>query len=235
MTALLTTCSFSFSPFIASLALLLAAPAPALAQDSLTSTLDHYLRTQTQGLPGKVSYNIGQLDPRTQLTPCSAFEPFLPAGSRLWGKATVGVRCLGPSAWTVYVPVQVTVSGNYLVTARPLAAGQLIGAGDMVVRSGDLSSLPTNILTDQAQAVGKTVKNGVAAGQPLRGDLLIAPWAVQQGQSVKLVSRGAGFSVSSEGKALNNAAEGQIAQVRTGSGQTISGVARPGGIVEVSY
>jgi len=233
MTALLTL--RSLSPFIASLALMLAASAPAFAQDSLTTTLDHYLRTQTQGLPGKVSYNIGQLDPRTQLTSCSAFEPFLPAGSRLWGKATVGVRCLGPSAWTVYVPVQVTVSGDYLVTARPLAAGQLIGAGDMVVRSGDLSSLPTNILTDQAQAVGKTVKNGVAAGQPLRGDLLIAPWAVQQGQSVKLVSRGAGFSVSSEGKALNNAAEGQIAQVRTGSGQTISGVARPGGIVEVSY
>lgn len=220
---------------LALLFFLLAAPALSHAQSSLADTLDHYLRTQTQGLPGKVSYSIGQLDSRTQLTPCNAFEPFLPAGSRLWGKATVGVRCLGPSAWTIYIPVQVNVQGNYLVTARSMTAGQLVGAIDIVSRSGDLSSLPANILTDQAQAVGKTVKNGVAAGQPLRSDFLIAPWAVQQGQSVKLVSKGSGFSVSSEGKALNNAVDGQVAQVRTASGQTVSGIARPGGVVEVSY
>jgi flagella basal body P-ring formation protein FlgA len=41
--------------------------------------------------------------------------------------------------------------------------------------------------------------------------------------------------VSSEGKALNNATDGQIAQVRTSSGQTVSGIARTGGIVEVLY
>lgn len=220
---------------LAAFFLLLASPALANAQNSLTDTLDHYLRAQTQGLPGKVSYSIGQLDARTQLSACSVFEPFLPTGSRLWGKTTVGVRCLGPSAWTVYVPVQVSVSGNYLVTTRPMAAGQALGAGDFVIRSGDLSALPATILTDQAQAIGKMVKNGISAGQPLRSDLLIAPWAVQQGQSVKLVSKGSGFSVSSEGKALNNASDGQIAQVRTGSGQTVSGIARPGGIVEVSY
>ena len=103
------------------------------------------------------------------------------------------------------------------------------------MRSGNLSTLPTNILTDQAQAIGKTVKNSFAAGLPLRSDLLIAPWAVQQGQSVKTVSNGPGFSVSSEGKALNNAVDGQVVQVRTASGQTVSGIARMGGVVEVTH
>jgi flagella basal body P-ring formation protein FlgA len=186
-------------------------------------------------LPGKVSYSIGQLDARTQLSPCNAFEPFLPAGSKLWGKSTVGVRCLGPSTWTIYVPVQVNVSGNYLISARTMPAGYVLGAADIVMRSGDLGTLPANILTDQAQAIGKTVKNGFAAGQPLRSDQLIAPWAVQQGQSVKLLSNGPGFSVSSEGKALNNAVTGQVVQVRTNTGQTVSGIAQPGGIVEVSH
>lgn len=227
--------SIIFHRQLAAWLFLLATPALSHAQNSLADTLDHYLRTQTQGLPGKVSYSIGQLDSRTQLSPCTAFEPFLPAGSRLWGKATVGVRCLGPAAWTIYIPVQVTVSGTYLLTTRPMAAGQLLGAGDIVMRSGDLSSLPANILTDPVQAIGKTVKNGISAGQPLRSDYVIAPWAVQQGQSVRLVSKGSGFSVSSEGKALNNATDGQLAQVRTGAGQTVSGIARPGGVVEISY
>jgi flagella basal body P-ring formation protein FlgA len=213
----------------------LLSPLLAHAQTPLQNTLEDYLRSQTQGLPGKVTYSFGQLDSRTQLSPCQAFEPFLPAGSQLWGKSTVGVRCLGPSTWTIYVPVQVNVNGNYLIANRTMPVGHVLGAGDIVVRSGDLSSLPANVLTDQAQAIGKKVKNGFAAGQPLRTDQLIAPWAVQQGQNVKTVSNGPGFSVSSEGKALNNAVEGQLVQVRTNSGQTVSGIARRGGIVDVSH
>lgn len=221
--------------WLAILFFFLTSAAPLRAQESLAATLDHYLRTQTQGLPGQVSYSIGQIESRTQSRPCSALEAFLPTGSRLWGKTTVGIRCLAPSTWTTYVAVQVNVSGNYLIAARQLPAGQLLVADDMVVRSGDLGSLPANIITEQAQAVGKTAKSRIAAGQPLRSDFLIAPWAVQQGQSVKLVSKGSGFSVSSEGKALSNATDGQVAQVRTSSGQTVSGIARPGGTVEVSY
>ncbi len=214
---------------------LLLAPVAAHAQSPLYAVLDNYVRTQTQGLPGKVTYTIGQLDARTQLSPCESFEPFMPAGSRLWGKSTVGVRCLGPSSWTVYIPVQVNVSGNYLISARAMAAGHVVGAEDVTVRSGDLSTLPTTAITDQTLAIGKTVKFGMAAGQPLRSDQLIAPWAVQQGHTVKTLSKGSGFSVSSEGIALANAVAGQAVQVKTPSGQTVSGIARSGGIVEVSY
>ncbi|MEF8712555.1 MAG: flagellar basal body P-ring formation chaperone FlgA [Accumulibacter sp.] len=206
-----------------------------LGQTSLSAALDEFLRIQTQGLPGKVSYGVGQLDQHAQNTPCSAFEPFLPPGGRLWGRAMVGVRCLAPKVWTVYVPVQVRITGNYLVTARQLTPGQVVTNTDLRTQSGDLGVLPANVVTDPAQAIGKTVRNGLAVGQPLRSDLLTAPWLVQQGQSVKLLSTGAGFTVSNEGKALNNATEGQIAQVRTASGQVVSGVARSPGVVEVSY
>ena len=205
------------------------------SQTPLYKAVEDYLRTQTQGLPGKVSYRITPLDTRSQLSPCDAFEPFLPSGGAPWGRTTIGVRCLGPSAWTIYMQVQVSIHAKYLVAARPLTAGQIIGVNDFVSRNGDLGLLPATILMDAEQALGKTVKIGIAAGQPLRGDQLIAPWAVQQGQNVKTISRGAGFSVSSEGKALNNAVEGQMVQVRTPSGQTVSGIARTGGVVEINY
>lgn len=218
--------------------LCLSLPLPAFAQSTQTplyKAVEDYLRMQTQGLPGKVSYRITPLDARSQLSPCDAFEPFMPSGGAPWGRTTIGVRCLAPSAWTIYMQVQVSIHAKYLVAARPLTAGQIIGANDFVSRTGDLGLLPASILMDAEQAVGKTVRIGIAAGQPLRGDQLIAPWAVQQGQNVKTITRGAGFSVSSEGKALNNAVEGQVVQVRTPSGQTVSGIARTGGIVEVNY
>jgi flagella basal body P-ring formation protein FlgA len=58
---------------------------------------------------------------------------------------------------------------------------------------------------------------------------------ISSGQLVKLVSSGPGFTVSSEARAINNASDGQLVQVKTASGQHISGIAQAGGIVRVSY
>lgn len=216
------------------LASLLLANPPAAARELLNATIEQYLQTQTRGLPGKVDISVGQLDPRTQLAPCSAHEPFTPPGTRLWGKATIGVRCLGPATWTVYVPVQIRVSGSYVVTTRAINPGQPLEHGDLALRNGDLTTLPTGVLTEREQGIGKTLRSGLGGGQPLRSDMLIAPFVVQQGQDVRLVSKGPGFAVSNEGKALNNAAEGQVARARTASGQTVSGIARPGGVIEIA-
>jgi flagella basal body P-ring formation protein FlgA len=207
----------------------------AQAADPLRQTVEDYLRAQTQGFPGKVSYHIAPLEARARLARCDAFEPFQPAGAAPWGRTTVGVRCLGPASWTVYLQVRISVRAPYLIAARPLAAGHVIGPGDFVAREGDLGTLPAAVLMDGAQALGRTLRIGIAAGQPLRGDQMAAAWAVRQGQTVKTLSRGAGFSVSGEGRALHNAQEGQVVQVRTPSGQTVSGIARSGGIVEMSY
>jgi flagella basal body P-ring formation protein FlgA len=207
---------------------------PAVAREQLNATVEQYLLTQTRGLPGKVSVSDGQIDPRVQLSPCSAYDPFLPPGTQLWGKATIGVRCLGPSSWTIYLPVQIRVIGNYVVTARALNPGQPLANEDMAVQNGDLTMLPTGILTDREQGVGKTLRSALAGGQPLRSDMLVAPFVVQQGQDVRLVTRGRGFSATNEGKALNNASDGQVARARTANGQTVSGIARPGGIIEVT-
>jgi flagellar basal body P-ring formation protein FlgA len=228
----------------AAAALLLGAtvfPATGTAADSfvepaaLHKAVDDFLRRETQGLPGSVSYTVGPIDPRTRLASCPAFETFLAPGARLWGKSSVGVRCPGPNPWTIYVTTDIRVAATYFVSARPLAPGQVIQPDDLVARNGDLGQLPAGIVTDARTAVGKTLANGIGSGQPLRQDMLRAPMVVQQGQSVKLVSQGLGFKVSSEGRAINNALEGQIAQVRSASGQVISGVARPGGIIEVTY
>jgi flagella basal body P-ring formation protein FlgA len=205
------------------------------AAAQVRQAVEDYVRRQIQGFPGKASYRITPLDARARLARCDALEPFQPAGAAPWGKTTVGVRCLGPASWTLYVQVRISVEARYLVAARSLAAGQIVGENDFVARNGDLGALPATVLMDAEQALGRTVRIGIAAGQPLRSDQLTAPWAVQQGQKIKTITRGAGFSVSSEGRALNNAQEGQIVQVRTLSGQTISGIARPGGVVEIAY
>lgn len=195
--------------------------------------IEDFLRVQTRGLPGQASFSVGAIDPNNNLAPCPALEAFLPAGARPWGRINVGVRCQLEGGWSIYVPAQVRVLGEYFVTARPLARGQAIVAGDLARRQGDLAELPPGIVTEEAQAIGKSLNVSVQSGQILRSDTLRAQPAVQQGQSVRVVSKGRGFQVAAEGRALANAAEGQVVLVRTSGGQTVSGIARPGGIVEV--
>lgn len=202
--------------------------------DLALDTAERYVRQQTQGMPGQVQITMGKLDV-SRLPPCSAHEAFSPPGTRFSGKTHVGVRCLGPNIWSVLVAVQISVTGNYVMTSRPLGAGQVITATDLTVLSGDLSTLPTGVVTDPHIAIGKTLRNSLGAGQPLRGDQLLAPLVIRQGQTVTVISKGPGFAVSAEGKALNNAAEGQLAQIRMSSGQTLSGVARADGSVEISF
>ncbi|MCL2345639.1 MAG: flagellar basal body P-ring formation protein FlgA [Desulfobulbus sp.] len=203
--------------------------------DAVLDAAERYVKLQTQGLPGQVKITLGRLDV-DRLPPCSAHEAYAPPGTRFSGKTHIGVRCLGPNIWSVLVPVQIAVTGNYVVTTRPLGAGQSIQEGDITVLSGDLSTLPSGVVGSSAEAVGKTLRNALAAGQPLRNDQLVAPLVIRQGQTVRVVSRGQGFAVSGEGRALNNASVGQVAQVRMSSnGQTINGIAQADGTVEVGF
>lgn len=224
-------------------ALLVACLAPLAAQANaprhdpaqIRLQVEHFLKTQTAGLPGEVTINVGQVDSRMALPMCAAAQPFLPNGARLWGKTSVGVRCDAPSPWTIYVSATVKVFGEYLIAASPLAQGQTLGPNDMATVKGDLTALPAGIVTDAEQAIGRTLTVSLTAGAPLRQDSLRARPVVQQGQTVRLISSGRGFRVTAEGRALNNASEGEIAQARTNSGQVVSGVARMGGIIEVTY
>jgi flagella basal body P-ring formation protein FlgA len=196
-------------------------------------SVEQLLRNQTAGLPGKTSFTLGEIDPRLSLPACPALEAFVPPGVRLWGNTSVGVRCSGSNPWTIYVPVSVRIMTGVVVAARALTQGRAIELADLSIQEADLGQLPGAIVTDPAQAVGRTVTLSIAPGQPLRQDLLRSPPVIQQGQSVTLRAQGPGFKVSAEGRSLTNAAEGQVAQVRTPSGHTVNGIARVGAIVDI--
>ncbi|HEX8478298.1 MAG TPA: flagellar basal body P-ring formation chaperone FlgA [Telluria sp.] len=228
--------SLSSSFFAFLLACSLAVPAQAQpGQDggAVRKVVEQFLQTQSAGLPGKVTITVGQVDPRMALAACPDPQAFQQPGARAWGKITVGVRCTAPS-WTVYIQAQVNVIAEYVAAAAPLAQGQPIDASQLAMVKGDLAALPNGIVTDMAQAIGRTPTISLPAGTPLRLDNLKSKPVVMANQTVRVISNGAGFSVSAEGRALTNAAEGQVVQVRTPSGAMLSGTAKAGGIVEVA-
>ncbi len=202
---------------------------------ALRGVVEQFLKLQSAGLPGDVQVSVGQVDPHLNLPACMNPEAFSPPGSRIWGKTSVGVRCTAPSPWVVYLSAQVKVIADYVASAVPLSQGQVVGVTDIMKIKGDLTALPAGILTDPQLAVGRTVAMSIGMGTPLRQDSLKLQQVIVQGQAVRVVSTGAGFSVATEARALNNATAGQMAQARTAGGQVVSGIARNGGVVEVTF
>ena len=217
-------------------ALALASPVASARQGAapVRKAVEDLLLVEMKELPGEASYTIDSIDENNNLQACNSLQAFLPAGARLFGRTHVGVRCLGEANWQLFVSVRIRVVSDYLVATRPLAMGDPISDGDVVARRGDLGELPAGVLTREELAVGQVPRVSIGAGQALRADLLRRESVVKTGQQVRLISRGNGFSVSTDGQAMNNAAEGQLARVRTSAGQTISGIARAGGMVEVT-
>ncbi len=188
-----------------------------------------------QPLPGggDIEVVVGEPDPRLALAPCARTEPFIPPNARLWGRASLGVRCVEGANWTVYVPIEVRVFAPVQVAARPLGRGVAVEPDDVRVERVDLTRLRGQAIGADESLAGTVTARAIAAGEPLRRDLLRAPPVMAAGDPVKVIVDGAGFVVSTDGKALSAAGDGQAVRVATASGRVLTGIARPGFIVVV--
>ncbi|MEJ2896966.1 flagellar basal body P-ring formation chaperone FlgA [Bordetella avium] len=228
--------------FVHTLALLLCTlfglPAGA-ARAQATETPEHISRAAEDFLRAQVAPLSSQatitMDPvkNDRLPACDALVPFMPAAARLRPRVIVGVRCSAPQNWTVYVQANLNVPGIYYVASRQIPAGQAITSEDLDSREGDLMNLPPGAMTDARSIVGMQARHRINIGQPIRGSALRDAASISRGQNVRIIARGNGFVVSSEGQALEDGAPGATIQVRTQSGQVVSGVLQPGGQVEL--
>ena len=200
----------------------------------LNQKVREFLKTQSIGSPGKVEMSITPIDPNLKLEYCPAPQAFFPANAKAWGKTTVGVRCGQPTPWVIYLEANVSILGNYVVAANPLTQGQSLASSDLGLQHGDLTTLPSGFLTDISMAVGRSAKVSLTSGTVIKQEMLKMPIVISQGQNIRVNSTGPGFSISTEGQALTNAAEGDLVKVRVSNGSIISGIAKNNGQIEVT-
>lgn len=201
---------------------------PALVQ----ARVSEFLQGQASALPGTPQITV-TADNIERYDACEAMEVFLAGNGKLRPRMSVGVRCNAPTPWTTYVQASIQVTGTYFVAAQNIAAGQLIGPEHLARREGDLMTLPQGAVIDPSQLDGAVATRRINAGTTLRLNALRSAESVQRGRTVRLVVNGRGFVATSEGEAMGSAAPGTYVQVRTASGQIVSGIVRDASTVEV--
>jgi len=183
----------------------------------------------------RAEITVGEIDPHVRLSPCEDAEAFLRPGARLWGRSFVGYRCLQHPGWSISVPVTVRLFGQALVATQPIAALQAISASAVREQEVEVTREPGGVVAAAEQLEDHICTRSVEVGQPIPLNCLRSIPAVGQGDQVKLIGTGTGFTISTDATALATVAAGEVVRVRTESGRTLSGIARKGRVVEVSF
>jgi flagella basal body P-ring formation protein FlgA len=177
------------------------------------------------GMPLRMEVKVGALDSRLKLASCAQVEPFVPVGTRLWGKTRLGLRCLDAGVkWSVFLPVTVKAYGQAWVVKGNVMAGATLSETDVMLAEVDWAEETSPIVGNPAQWLGQTATRALMTGQALRQGMIKPPQVFQAGAQVRVVAQGPGFQISSDAQALSAGVVGQLARVKMENGRIMSGL-----------
>nr|WP_240151226.1 flagellar basal body P-ring formation chaperone FlgA [Luteibacter jiangsuensis] len=191
---------------------------------------------QHRTLPGaRMTAEAAPLDSRLQLADCAApLDASLPGNRRLTARVSVTVRCPVPGGWTVRVPVSVKMFTNVLVTSRPLARGDGIGASDVHTEERDVAGLAYGYVAGLDQIEGRALARPLNAGSVLTPGMLAGRQAVRNGDAVSMEASVEGVTIRADGVALGAGDTGSRIKVRNASsGKVLDAIVSGPGTVAV--
>jgi flagella basal body P-ring formation protein FlgA len=186
-------------------------------------------------LSSRQRFVIGPIEPRLELAACrSPVRSFLSSAHHMQDRATIELRCEDGKGWHLYVPVRIVGTSPVTVAAHAVVAGSVLKASDLRVEEHDISELPLGYMDDPEVVAGLTAGRPIPGGAYITNQLLVAPKAVQRGQTVTLVADTGGISIRMAGRALSDGLLNQRVKVTNlSSGKIVEGIARSEQVVEI--
>jgi flagellar basal body P-ring formation protein FlgA len=168
---------------------------------------------------------VGALDSRLRLAPCAHVEPYMPAGTRLWGRTRMGLRCTeGVSKWNIFLPVTVKAHGPALIIKGNINSGAPLSLDDVMEAEVDWAEDPSAVVTDATSWIGQIASRPLTTGQALRQGMFRPPQVFQAGAQIRVLAQGIGFQITSDGQALSAGIVGQPVRVKMDNGRIMTGV-----------
>lgn len=184
---------------------------------------NHFLSqfSETQSRAGyTVEYELGTLDPRLTLAPCSqAISADFNSDPWASSQPTLLVTCTASRPWRIFLPVSLSIKGAVYTAARPLGRGERITALMLTQESGELNNSRRAPVSRIEDLVGKEMTRSINRGTVLTSDLIVEPDAVQRGDHVMIVARSGNYTVRTRGKALASGQQGEQVMVENLSSQ----------------
>jgi flagella basal body P-ring formation protein FlgA len=148
--------------------------------------------------------------------------------------AAVTVAVDGRDVQTVPLTLRSGRLRPVVVAATPLAPRATLAAAAVRVESRPSTDVPADALTDITDVGDLEVIYPVAAGEVVTARAVRPRLLVRRGEAVTLLVEGRGFSITAQGKAVEDARRGDSVRVlNTGSRREVLGVVDGAGLVRV--
>lgn len=163
----------------------------------------------------KVQTRVGKIDPRLRLAACTdKVESFYPVGARKLGPTNVGVRCQGEKPWTIYLPVNIKVYGEAVVSKRALPRGTILHPGDLTLAKRELSRATNGYYIDIQQLVGMSLRRSLARGSILQPKIVKQRHLVKRGDLITILAESNSVTIRVKGKAMMDGFRGQSIRIK---------------------
>lgn len=185
------------------------------SHDSIFKAATDFMQnTMAENALENATIKPGRLDRRLHLKQCDKpLTIFLPRGSRMVGKTTVGVKCEGSKAWSIHVPLTVSVIKPIAVASKLLPRGTILTKADIQMKPVDLSTLPQGYIEKRETVIGQKLKRRISAGTAFSPAMMKKPEKIKRGQRVTILARSGSMEVRMTGKALSSGAVGERIKV----------------------
>jgi flagella basal body P-ring formation protein FlgA len=106
---------------------------------------------------------------------------------------------------------------------RPMGRLKPVEAGDVEVRTAELSELPSDFISDPQEVIGKRLRRAVDSRTVLRSELLESPPTVKRGDRVVIVAEAGGLRITAVGQVRQNGYLGErVPVVNLDSNRTVA-------------
>ena len=114
---------------------------------------------------------------------------------------------------TIRATARVEALAPVVVAARPIGRLKPISTDDLKMEKMNLAELPTGVMTDADDIIGKRARRNIHAGDILRPDLIEMPPLVKRGDMVVIVAETEGIKVTATGEVKSDGLRGEQVKV----------------------
>lgn len=159
--------------------------------------------------------SIQTLDSRLLLPKCNQpLVTFLPIGSKLSGKTTIGVRCTGEKPWKIYVSATISIYAEVIIANKYITRGTTITADHISSTKKEISLISRGYYSKYDQVVGKVAKYNLQKNRIIHGTSITRPKLVKRGMDVDIIAYSGGITVKMRGIAMADGAMGDHVKIK---------------------
>jgi flagella basal body P-ring formation protein FlgA len=152
-----------------------------------------------------------QVEPDAKGDPRVSHVSFAPDDGRF--DATVSIPTGAGARGNLRLTGHAVVTAEVLIVARPVERGEILKDADIVAERRPRADLGRDFVSGRVHAIGFAARGALLSGSVLRAAELMKPALVQRGESVTLVYRVPGITLTVRGKASEAGAEGDVISV----------------------